>query len=154
MRFPLLLVLASLLATGVPLAVVPLAAAATCAPMNAACAGEAVQACGGPAPYGDGWDGFTGAWGEAAGVEYGAGGWDRCYPGYWSVGTFVNMDRFPAGGYQNAQVRFDYSPTGGRPCYTSAGVYGWETYSYFVACPDNYAIVENMPDPGWGHVLP
>lgn len=153
MRFAFLLgSLVLVFAAWVP--VPPAAAQSVCAPNNAACAGEATQFCGGPAPYGDGWDGFTGVWGETAGVEYGAGGWDRCYPGYWSAGTFVNMDRWPAGGYQNAQVRFDWSPSSARPCYTSAGAYGWQTTSYAYGCPDEDDVVIPMPDPGWGNVLP
>lgn len=151
MRFPLLAVLVLL----APLAILHVATAqAVCAPNNAACAGETLQACGGPSPYGDAWDGFTGVWGEAAGVEYGAGGWDRCYPGFWSTGAFVNMDDPPAGSYQTAQARFDWSPTGGRPCYLSAGVYGFVTFGPFVPCPDEDDVAIPMPNPGWGQVLP
>lgn len=115
------------------------------------CAGEASQTpCGGPAPYGDGWDNFTGVWGETAGIEYGAGGWDRCYPGYWSAGAFVNMDEFPLGQYETVQARFDYSPTAARPCYLSAGAYGYKTQFALVRCPDGEV---PDPNPGWGSVL-
>ncbi|HET6404837.1 MAG TPA: hypothetical protein VFH78_09330, partial [Candidatus Thermoplasmatota archaeon] len=129
-------------------------AQATCAPGAILCAGEATQACGGPAPYGDGWDGFTGAWGETAGVEYGAGGWDRCAAGYWSAGAFVNMDHAPTERYQTVQARFDWSPTGARPCYVSAGAYGGVSRSASWGCPDDWPVYAYVPDPRWGNVLP
>lgn len=145
MRFFPLCIGSILLLTLLPLAT----AAPVCAPDGTVCAGESTQACGGPSAYGDGWDGFTGVWGEVEGVEFGVGGWDRCYPGNWAAGAFVNMDEFPAGGYQTAQARFDYSPTAARDCYLSGGLYGWRSqYSTFL-CPDTQDDIP-IPNPGWG----
>lgn len=155
MRLPLLIFLVLL-----PLASIPAASAApSCAPANGqvqtVCAGNAHQACGGPSAYGDGWDGFTGVWGQtnnssANNVEFGAGGWDRCYPDDWAAGAFVNMDHFPAGSYQTVQARFDSSPHSARPCYVSAGVYGYRTSSYAYGCPDEDEVPLPIPNPGWG----
>ena len=133
-----------------PFVALPATAAPTCVDATA-CAGEATQACGGPSPYGDGWDGFTGAWGNVSGVEYGAGGWDRCLEGDWAVGAFVNMDQIPAGGYQTVQVRFDASQRAARACYVSAGAYGWESNFLTFLCPTTVDR-EMVPNPGWGSV--
>ncbi len=141
-----LLALAGLLLL-LPFAATPASAAPACAGVTV-CAGEATQACGGPSAYGDGWTGFTGAWGDASGVEYGAGGWDRCAEGDWAAGAFVNLDDFPAGGYQTVQARFDASQTSARPCYLSAGAYGWQSQFVTVLCPP--ALRGVLPDPGWG----
>jgi hypothetical protein len=123
--------------------------APTCLQGGALCAGEATQSCGGPSAYADGWDGFTGVWGEAAGVEYGAGGWDRCLDGDWAVGAFVNMDRFPLGGYQTVQARYDHTHSGGRDCYVSGGLYGHRNQYFTSPC----ALAVPDWNPGWGHVL-
>jgi hypothetical protein len=133
-------------------ALLPTAAAApTCLDMTL-CTGEATQACGDPAPYADGWDGFTGAWGTHAGVEYGVGGWDRCEPGDWAVGAFVNWDSFPLGRYETIQARFDHAPNAARECYLSGGAYGYRSQFVTFLCPQSMELVDT-PNPGWGSVL-
>lgn len=134
------------------LTILPGASAAPVCAGTTVCAGEATQACGGPSAYGDGWDGFTGVWGQAQGVEYGAGGWDRCYPGDWATGAFVNVDAWPAGGYQTLQARFDYAPDAARDCYLSGGLYGWRSQYVTFLCPDSEDDLP-IPNPGWGSVL-
>lgn len=154
MRFPRFLAILTLL-LAVPF-VPATAAQAVCSPNEEACAGEALQACGGPSAYGDGWDGFTGVWGNVSGVEYGVGGWDRCYPDSWSAGAFVNMDDLPtdAREYETVQARFDWSPSSARPCYLSGGAYGFVTLKHQIGCPDEDTVFVPVPNPGWGSVLP
>lgn len=132
-----------------PLLALPASAAPTCVDATF-CAGEARQACGGPSAYGDGWDGFTGVWGNASGVEYGAGGWDRCLDGDWAAGAFVNVDQWPLGGYETVQARFDSSDRAARACYVSAGAYGWWSQFTTIPCPTTDR--DLLPEPAWGNL--